>query len=582
MSALLRSLRAPPPGFDVRALPPPLSPADEGGFLHAATQLMLDGGGGGGAVRSGFVDEFLANTLASRSATSRRCGSSKGCSRRRRGAPPTSPPRSAASASAGGDWNAERRTAGGGDRRRRRRRRASSRVALLCEQVELLLECQMGEHALPLARQLAALAPTRLKPWILLARAFALAANHVHALRALNSAPLPHVREPPAAALDERAMARPLDAARDAEAAAAAASDAAAAAEAAAGGGGADGGAEGGGRLVGAARRLLSATGAALPTASLRVAQVLGVGGGGSGGGGDTSRLLRLPAERLGEAEAAVYEVLVELANDLGWERFVAARAAAFEMGGADGGGGGEGGGRRLCERGLDGLVGALNADLAAFVSWEDEEAALHSKRQQRVAAGGAALLGGGDAGPGGGGGGGARRRRRSVGVGGGVVRPRAAGGTAEATRLRRRRHTRAVQHLERALDGGGGGGGGRLGAALVGAGAGTRAELEVLWTRACVALMGLHADGDAASIGEALAAAHRLLEAIGDGADDDGDGGAPREVTAAIYKMVGAHGLQAVRGAQRGALGEAHPAMNAICTRSSSGRSLGTIGRPK
>ena len=89
------------------------------------------------------------------------------------------------------------------------------------------------------------------------------------------------------------------------------------------------------------------------------------------------------------------------------------------------------------------------------------------------------------------------------------------------------------------ALDGGGGGGGGRLGAALVGAGAGTRAELEVLWTRACVALMGLHADGDATSIGEALAAAHRLLEAIGDGADDDGDGGAPREVTAAIYKMV-------------------------------------------
>ena len=42
-------------------------------------------------------------------------------------------------------------------------------------------------------------------------------------------------------------------------------------------------------------------------------------------------------------------------------------------------------------------------------------------------------------------------------------------------------------------------------------------------------------------------------------------DGGAPREETAAIYKMVGAHGLQAVRGAQRGALGEAHPAMNAI-----------------
>ena len=138
------------------------------------------------------------------------------------------------------------------------------------------------------------------------------------------------------------------------------------------------------------------------------------------------------------------------------------------------------------------------------------------------------------------------------------------------AARLKRRdfavdAYTRAVQHLERALDGGGGGGGGRLGAALVGAGAGTRAELEVLWTRACVALMGLHADGDATSIGEALAAAHRLLEAIGDGADDDGDGGAPREVTAAIYKMVGAHGLQAVRGAQRGALGEAHPAMNAI-----------------
>ena len=256
VSALLRSLCAPPPGFDVRALPPPLSPADEGGFLHAATQLMLDGGGGGGAVRSGFVDELLARYFSQslRHEQALRffeglqpsapwCAAHVAAAQRGLGLLPEaigtlSVALQAAAATGGGGGG------GGG----------ASRVALLCEQVELLLECQMGEHALPLARQLAALAPTRLKPWILLARAFALAANHVHALRALNSAPLPHVREPPAAALDERAMARPLDAARDAEAAAAAASDAAAAAEAAAGGGGADGGAEGGGGASSAQR----------------------------------------------------------------------------------------------------------------------------------------------------------------------------------------------------------------------------------------------------------------------------------------------------------------------------------------
>ena len=565
----LRPLRAPPPGFDVRALPPPRLARRRGRlWFHAATQLMLDGGGGGGAVRSGFVDELLARYFSQSLRHEQALRFFEGVAavgavvrrpRRRRAARPRPPP--------GGDWNAERRTAGGGATGGGGGGGgASSRVALLCEQVELLLECQMGEHALPLARQLAALAPTRLKPGILFARAFALAANHVHCARACGSTrrfrcrTCARARRRPRRTRDGEAA----DAARDAEAAAAA-SDAAAAAEAAAGGG-ADGGAEGGGGGSPSAQRggCSSATGAALPTASLRVAQVLGVGGGGSGGGGDASRLLRLPAERLGEAEAAVYEVLVELANDLGWERFVAARAAAFEMEGADGGGG-EGGGRRLCERWLDGLVGALHADLAAFVGWEDEEAALtpngssaspqEAPRSSAAATPAPAAAAAAAA---------RRRRRRSAGCRRRMVRPRAASGTAQATRLRRGRlHPRGAAP-ERALDGGGGGGGGAS-APPSSAPAPARARSSRCCGRARVALMGLHADGDATSIGEALAAAHRLLEGDWRRRRRRRRRRAPREVTAAIYKMVGAHGLQAVRGAQRGALGEAHPAMNAI-----------------
>ena len=38
----------------------------------------------------------------------------------------------------------------------------------------------------------------------------------------------------------------------------------------------------------------------------------------------------------------------------------------------------------------------------------------------------------------------------------------------------------------------------------------------------------------------------------------------APREVTACVYQLVAAHGLQSVRAAQR-SLGEAHPALNHI-----------------
>ena len=76
-------------------------------------------------------------------------------------------------------------------------------------------------------------------------------------------------------------------------------------------------------------------------------------------------------------------------------------------------------------------------------------------------------------------------------------------------------------------------------------------------------------AAGDASGITEALAAAQRLLDAYG----SDVSGGsesfeseavAPREITACVYQMVAAHGLQQVRGAQR-ALGPAHPAINHI-----------------
>ena len=73
-------------------------------------------------------------------------------------------------------------------------------------------------------------------------------------------------------------------------------------------------------------------------------------------------------------------------------------------------------------------------------------------------------------------------------------------------------------------------------------------------------------AGGEAGAITEALAAAQRLLEAYGGDVTgaSEAEAVAPREITACVYQMVAAHGLQQVRSAQR-ALGPAHPAINHI-----------------
>ena len=83
-------------------------------------------------------------------------------------------------------------------------------------------------------------------------------------------------------------------------------------------------------------------------------------------------------------------------------------------------------------------------------------------------------------------------------------------------------------------------------------------AAAHAQWTEACAAVMQLHAAGEAEAIPEALGAAKRLLDACGD------EEVAPREIAAAVYQMVAAHGLQAVCAAQRG-LGEPHAAINHI-----------------
>ena len=84
------------------------------------------------------------------------------------------------------------------------------------------------------------------------------------------------------------------------------------------------------------------------------------------------------------------------------------------------------------------------------------------------------------------------------------------------------------------------------------------------MWTEACTTLMRLHAEGTGGSVTEALAAAHRLLEELGqelDGTVSDASM-VPRELTASLHCMVAQHGLQHVRAAQR-AIGEPHPTLN-------------------
>ena len=118
--------------------------------------------------------------------------------------------------------------------------------------------------------------------------------------------------------------------------------------------------------------------------------------------------------------------------------------------------------------------------------------------------------------------------------------------------------YTRAVQALEEFLDGG---------ASVAPAEGEARDRAERLWTVACTTLMRLHAEGgDGASVTEALAAAHRLLEECAQPlASKAADApAAPREITACVYKLIAEHGLQHVRASQR-TIGEPHAALNHI-----------------
>ena len=310
-------------------------------------------------------------------------------------------------------------------------------------------------------------------------------------------------------------------------------------------------------------------------------------GGGGGGGGGATAgagaaaatatsgAAVSLPAEALSGAEEQVYAVLVELVNEVAWEKLLEHRAAAFVMEGdaeaadadtaaaaaaaaagaevaADGAGGPFGGRKRRCHAWLDALIRALYCDLQVFADWHHEEEQ-QAARKKKAAGGadGGTIAGGGAASVEGGGGGGA--------AGGGDGASGAGASSFEwmqrarlATRLQQPAYgagawASAVRKLEEVLDGD---------EKLEG---GAREALEAQWTQACAALMQLHAQGDAAAVVEGLAAAKRLLDACG--ADE---AVAPREIAAAVYQMVAAHGLQAVRAAQR-SLGEPHPAMNHI-----------------
>jgi hypothetical protein len=214
-----------------------------------------------------------------------------------------------------------------------------------------------------------------------------------------------------------------------------------------------------------------------------------------------------------------------------------------------------------LCHAWLDELFEQLHADMVAMAAWraEDERGA--------VADGSTAARQGGMEG-----GAAADRHSATAGMPGGVPKKSA---QAEAQRwLERARlaerllrpaearaaYTRTVQAIEEVLDGT---------EDTAPAEGPVRAGAQALWTEACTTLMRLHAAGDdeGASVTEALAASHRLLDECNPQPTTAAVGSAPvapREVTACVYALVSAHGLQRVRAAQR-SVGEAHPALNAI-----------------
>ena len=442
---------------------------------------------------------------------------------------------------------------------------APSDASLLIAQGELLLQCQMLDAAVCVATNAVQLGPSRRRAWMLLARVQLAKGWVVAALRTLNAAPveLLHEASPPGACELRRAAGK---------------------------------GASGRAHEVEAAQE---------------------------------------------HQRIAAYHVLAELLRDVGWERLLRFRSAAFAMEGeptvpasdvaavaehggscavnaathgaggdmGDGSGGLTGGGYRwtldptahvptsprrgdnesgldeaapctrrplpgtvgvpsmdgplrkpLCHAWLDELFEQLHADLVAMAAWraEDERGA--------VADGSTAARQGGMEG-----GAATDRHSAAAGMPGGVPKS----GQAEAQRwLERARlaerllrpaearaaYTRTVQAIEEVLDGT---------EATAPAEGAVRAGALALWTIACTTLMRLHATGDdeGASVTEALAASHRLLDECNSQSTTAAVGTAPvapREVTACVYALVSAHGLQRVRAAQR-SVGEAHPALNAI-----------------
>lgn len=436
---------------------------------------------------------------------------------------------------------------------------APSDASLLIAQGELLLQCQMLDAALCVATNAVQLGPSRRRGWMLLARVQLAKGWAVAALRTLNAAPVELLREasPPGACELRRAAGK---------------------------------GASGRAHEMEAAREHTR-------TAAYHVlAELLRDVG--------WERLLSFRSASFAmEGEPTVPASDVAGAAEHGGS--CAVNAATHGAGGdmRDGSGGFTGGGYRwthdptslsrgdnesgldeaapcarplpgtigvpstdgplrkpLCHAWLDELFEQLHADLVAMAAWraEDERGA--------VADGSTAARQGGMEG-----GAATDRHSAAAGMPGGV--PKSAQAEAqrwlERARLAERllrpaearaAYTRTVQAIEEVLDGT---------EATAPAEGPVREGAQALWTEACTTLMRLHAAGDdeGASVTEALAASHRLLDECNPQPTTAAVGSAPvapREVTACVYALVSAHGLQRVRAAQR-SVGEAHPALNAI-----------------
>ena len=455
-------------------------------------------------------------------------------------------------------------------------------AGLLIAQGEILLQC----HMLPHAEQIALLAvqscPLRRDGWLLLARAQISARRHVEALHTLNAMPRLLLKARP------RAKVAPL--------------------------------ALGDGISSDPANSQSAVGGSETDERVDLLATVRGCHEGQMGGVGAA----RSDDRQEGESVEAAYTMLAELAQELGWEGLLDLRSRAFAMAtdgdtndnslfdgelsdrpvsrdairSEDGAHAGvadpsleqaeaaaappqgactsaTGSTSRsvsascqqkpMCHRWLDAIFAQLHLDLVAFESWmeEEEEHRAHPNAEPRrsfdapasqraLPSSRNAFEGGRQTGPGGTDSGLAANDMCSL----WLSRARL------AERLRRSQnalaaYTRAVQALEELLDGGD---------AHDPAQGAVREAAEVQWTLACTTLMKLHAEGgEGASVAEALAAAHRLLEECGSILPAGPDGPvAPREITACMYRLIAEHGLQQIRASQR-AIGEPHAAMNRI-----------------